>query len=64
MEVPPATVTLEKVKADFDKWDSLRHLDLIMEIEAEFGCSLTMAEAASLGSVREIVEAVTRKLAQ
>jgi acyl carrier protein len=59
--VPAEEVRIDALKSDFSRWDSLRHVDLVMEIEAEFGCSLTLQEMTAIGSVRDIVELVDHK---
>jgi len=63
MEVPPAEVTPASQQAEFARWDSIRHLDLVMEIEAEFGCTLSMREATALRSVPDILRVLGTKAA-
>lgn len=62
LEMPAEQVRIEAAKADFPRWDSLKHVDLVMEIEAEFGCSLTLQEITAIGSVRDIVDLVGNKV--
>jgi len=63
MQVPQQQVRLESRKDDFAHWDSIRHLDLIMEIENAFSCTLTMNEATAIGSVRDVVDLIAKKVA-
>ena len=63
MEVPPAEVLAASRQEEFAKWDSIRHLDLVMEIEAEFGCTLSMREATGLRSVPDILHVLGTKVA-
>jgi acyl carrier protein len=45
---------------DLDEWDSLGHLDLVAQIESEFGVSLTLDEIPtliSLDAIRRYLEA-------
>jgi acyl carrier protein len=58
---PVSAVTLEASRSEFAQWDSWAHLDLVMEVEAEFGCSFTMEETTGIGSVRDFVELISRK---
>ncbi len=57
-------VTLAASKEQIPQWDSFRHLEVVMEIEAAFGMSFTMEEMTLMNSVPEIVEVVSRKLAE
>jgi acyl carrier protein len=59
--VPASEVVFEASRDQFANWDSWAHLDLVMEIEAEFNCSLTMEETAGINSVRDLVELIGRK---
>jgi acyl carrier protein len=63
LEVPAALVVPDAQREQFPQWDSLRHLDLVMEVEARCGCSFTMEEMAALNSVRAFVELVQKKRA-
>jgi acyl carrier protein len=64
LDAPASEVTLEAKRDQFAKWDSWAHLDLVMEIEAEFGCSFTMEETAGIASVRDVVDILSRKAGQ
>ena len=39
---------------DLDEWDSLGHLELVAQIESEFGVSLTLDDIPSLTSLDAI----------
>ncbi len=43
-------------QSNTDKWDSLNHLNLIVEIEDEFNVSFTPEEIASMLSLDDIVK--------
>jgi len=62
--VPKSEIVLEASRNQFAGWDSWAHLDLVMEVEAEFNCSLTMAETAGINSVRDLAELISRKTGQ
>lgn len=56
------------VKVDMDtekpmvpEWDSLNHLNLIVELESAFDLKLSMKEIEELVSVKKIVELVEHK---
>ena len=44
---------------DMETWDSLRHINLIIALEQEFGISLPDEEVASLTSVRLLTMAIS-----
>lgn len=44
---------------DMEAWDSLRHINLIIALEQEFGISLPDEEVASLTSVRLLTMAIS-----
>ncbi len=48
---------------DITGWDSLAHINLIIEIEDEFGLKFTVSDIADLKNVGEMVEMVEKKLA-
>ena len=41
-------------QANCDKWDSLNHLNLVIELEEEFDISLEPEEIAEMRSLKEI----------
>lgn len=48
---------------DIPGWDSLMHINLIIEIEEEFGLKFTVDDIVGLKNVGEMVAMVERKLA-
>ncbi len=55
-------VTDETAQSNCSKWDSLKHLQLIVELEDEFGVSFEPEEIAEMKDVNSINEIVTKKL--
>ncbi|UBD82232.1 MULTISPECIES: acyl carrier protein [Parabacteroides] len=45
-----------------DKWDSLRHLNLIVELEAEFGVEFEPEEISEMKSFEDIRRLLTDKI--
>ncbi len=48
---------------DIEGWDSLTHINLIIEIEEEFGLRFTVDDISGLKNVGEMVTMVEGKLA-
>lgn len=51
------------VAQDVPEWDSLAHINLIVEIEEEFNLKFTVDDIAGLKNVREMIVLIERKLA-
>lgn len=47
-------------KEDIESWDSIGHLQLIMNIESEFGIKLNIEDVVSIDSVEKCVEIVKK----
>jgi len=46
---------------DIEDWDSLRHVGLVVNVEAAFGIKFTSLEVASLANVGEMLDLIERK---
>ena len=51
------------VAADIDAWDSLTHIDLIVQIEKEFRIKFTTGEVRGFGNVGDIINLISHKAA-
>ena len=60
-----ATISLkdETTAQDIEGWDSLRHIDLIMQLEEEFQLRFTVDDIIGLKNVGEMIAMLERKLA-
>lgn len=47
-EIPVESITNDASIDDIDNWDSLRHLNLILALEEEFGVSIPDEEVGNL----------------
>lgn len=54
-------VDVSTSQANNAKWDSLAQLNLMVELESEFGLSLEPEEISSIKSVKDIIEIVNSK---
>lgn len=55
-------ITLETKKEDIPEWNSLNHLNLIVELEDNFNVNFTKDEIVKINSVKSLVEILTKKL--
>jgi acyl carrier protein len=62
LEVPLESVPTDAAQGSFERWDSLGHLNVVMELEAAFGVSFSTNEAVGMRSVAEIVEVLKRQM--
>ena len=63
-EVFEVPVTMETSLTNCDKWDSLRHLNLIIAIEDAYNISFDPEEIAEMRSMIEIEKKILDKNAQ
>lgn len=55
-------LTIDMHKKDIDSWDSMGHLNLILEIEDELGISFTTDEIEKIDSLKLLYEVVVSKI--
>lgn len=58
LEVTPDVVTPELDASSIESWDSLRHIQLILALESEFGVEFDPQDIADLTSVSAIQRAL------
>ena len=56
--VAPDKVTLDTSHESVEEWDSMAMINLVMALEAEFGVTLGVDDAAKLVSVRAVLDTV------
>lgn len=54
-------ITVDTVAEDIEEWDSLAHIQLIKEIEKEFGIKLSSKEILSWDNIGEMVDSIKKK---
>jgi acyl carrier protein len=60
--VPLAEITPEASPDTIEQWDSMQHLNLILELEMTFGVKFTPKEQLEMLSIGAVAAAVERKL--
>jgi acyl carrier protein len=53
--VKAAALSLETGPGDLEAWDSLAHINVVSEIEAEFGVSIPIEKIAELHAIRDFL---------
>lgn len=61
-EVPAGQLTRSFTQQDIENWDSLRHLNLIVELESVFDVSYEPEEIGAMNTFDKVV-AITKKKA-
>ena len=61
LKVPESEITDQLTMDNLDVWDSLRHMDLIVSIEQDFGIELTFDEIIIMRSVVAIKNVLKTK---
>jgi acyl carrier protein len=55
------TITRELAAQDIEKWDSLRHIQLISEVESAFGIKFKLREILHMNNVGDLIDLITAK---
>jgi acyl carrier protein len=61
--LPPGSLTAESTMENVEQWDSLQHINVIVDIEQHFNITMAPDEVMQLHSVQAIVDMVESKLA-
>jgi len=55
LRVPMSALTLETGPGDLQAWDSLAHINVVSEIEAEFSVSIPIEQMAEIRHIRDFL---------
>ena len=53
----------ETTADDIDGWDSLSHIQIVHEVESEFGINFTAYEISSWIDIEELIDCIAKKIA-
>jgi len=56
LRVPTSTLTLETGPGDLPAWDSLAQINVVSEIETEFGVSIPIEQMAEIRHIRDFLD--------
>ena len=57
------TITREMTAAYIEEWDSLRHIQLITDVETAFGIKFRLREVLSMKNVGDLIDLIQTKRA-
>jgi acyl carrier protein len=55
LRVPSSMLTLDTGPDDLQEWDSLAQINVVSEIEAEFGVSIPIEQVAEIRHIRDFL---------
>ncbi len=58
LDVKKGTVSLKTISADFDQWDSVATVNIIIALEEEFGIKFKLEDIQTVKTVQDFVELV------
>ena len=61
LEEKDITITREMTAQDVEKWDSLRHIQLISEVENALGIKFKLREILSMKNVGDLIDLIHAK---
>ena len=61
LEEKDLTITRDMTAHDVEKWDSLRHIQLISEVESAFGIKFKLREIMSMNNVGDLIDLIYAK---
>ena len=61
LEENDITITREMTAQDMEKWDSLRHIQLISEVERAFSIKFKLREVLSMKNVGDLIDLIHAK---
>ncbi|MEO0635388.1 MAG: acyl carrier protein, partial [Pseudomonadota bacterium] len=61
LKVDASTINMESNAQNTPRWDSLRHIELVLAIESRFGVQFSIPEIVSMQKLGDIVDLLTNK---
>jgi len=61
LEEDDLTITRDTTAQDIEKWDSLRHIQLISEVERDFGIKFKLREVMGMKNVGDLIDLIEAK---
>lgn len=64
LRVPAESITLDSSTKTTRNWDSLRHVELVLEVESVYGVSFAPSEIFALTSLRGFHEKLLKRMSK
>ena len=61
LQIPPQDISVDASRKTLAAWDSLKHMNLILALEDEFGVEFNDQEIAGINSLKLLLEALRIK---
>ena len=61
-DVTNFSVTIDSLTSDFKNWDSLAHINIIVQLEAHYGIRFSLDEVESFSTIRDIIQIISSKI--
>jgi len=61
LEANDITITREMTAQDIEAWDSLRHIQLLSEVEKAFGIKFKLREVLKMKNVGDLIDLIHAK---
>ena len=62
LEIPAVAITDDLAMEDVDVWDSLKHMELVVSLEQNFGIQLSFDDIVAMQSVGEIKRVLRERI--
>ena len=60
MEVDPSTINEDTAYGQCEKWDSLMHMRLVMEIEEEYDVEIPIDEVPNIKTIKDFYQYIAK----
>jgi acyl carrier protein len=60
LRVPTSALTLETGPGDLEVWDSLAHINIVSEVETEFGVSIPIEQVPEIQHIRDFLNYIEK----
>ncbi|MBQ0087949.1 MAG: acyl carrier protein [Prevotellaceae bacterium] len=61
---PELTISEEMTAADVERWDSLTNMQMITEVENQFGIKFKLKDLRKLNRVGDLIDTIAARLAE
>ena len=61
LKADPASITMESNAQNTPRWDSLRHIELVLAVESAFNVQFSIPEIVSMQKLGDIVDLLVAK---